>query len=179
MNPSKRVPIETDKDSASRAPLREDKGPPSRFVLDFPRRGEVERPSLKFKPGVPSLVPALTDVLKRLSFGELVYLGEVGPGTFAYASRQAMHRVRAYHAAVLTPHAGRGPPQELLLVGHLHTSDGQVTRVEGFNGQEGQRWAERARDELAKSGLLPADAAIVLSQPLRDCLHAKNMKLNR
>lgn len=106
---------------------------------------------------------------RKLAFEGLTYLGQVAPGAHAYGSRQAMHRTRAYHAAVLEPIAARGLPQEVLLLGHVHEKDGKVTRIEGFNGAEGQRWAERARVEIEKAGLLGEGVVFNATTPLRDC----------
>lgn len=117
-------------------------------------------------------MPELTDVLPKLTVSGVTYMKEVAPGTHAYASRQAMHRVRAYHTANLSPVGAGRYMQEMLLVGHVHVADGKVTRIEGFNGGEGSRWAEAARAKLEAAGLLAPDAEVVPATPLRACAAA-------
>lgn len=119
------------------------------------------------------MVP-LSDLLPKLAFEHLSYLKEVAPGTHAYGMRQAMHRVRSYTTASLGPFAGRGAPQEVLLMGHLHVEAGLVKRIEGFNGQEGLRWAERAKKEIEKAGLLAPGFELKPMTPLQGCKDAKN-----
>lgn len=116
----------------------------------------------------------LSDLLPKLAFEHLTYLKEVAPGTHAYGMRQAMHRVRSYTTASLGPLASRGSPQEMLLVGHLHVEAGLVKRIEGFNGQEGQRWADRAQKEVEKAGLLAPGFEARPVTPLLACKDAKN-----
>lgn len=96
---------------------------------------------------------------------------EAAPGVHAFAERRAMHRVRSYTSAALSPFADRGV-QDLVLLGHLHLKDGKVALVEGFNGQEGARWAQKAADLLKANGLLAADAAVRAEMPLRGCPQA-------
>ncbi len=118
-------------------------------------------------------MPPSEELLRRLATEGLTFIGQIAPGVYGYGSRQAMHRARVYHAAVLQPFAARGLPQEMMLVGHLHVVGDLVVRVEGFNGQEGQRWAERAKGELAKAQALAPEANVSPSTPLNACLHAK------
>lgn len=113
--------------------------------------------------------PALTPFAQAAT-GEVEYLGEMAPGVHAYGITQAMGRVRAYQTAGLGPFAGRGLPQEKLLVGHIHTdSNGKVTHIEGFNGGSGERFAHAARDVLHQAGLLTPETAVEPTKGLRLC----------
>ncbi|MHB8605898.1 MAG: hypothetical protein ACYDCK_11655 [Thermoplasmatota archaeon] len=108
--------------------------------------------------------------LKELGVQPAQYFAEVSPGVHAYVYVQAMSRVRAYQSAALRPHASRGPPQETLLVGHIHVNgEGKVESVEGFNGREGEHFVQRAKAALEKLGLLASEARVTAIMPLRNC----------
>lgn len=96
---------------------------------------------------------------------------EPAPGVHAFAERRAMHRVRSYTSAALSPFADRGV-QDLVLLGHLHVKEGKVVLVEGFNGQDGARWVEKALAALKAADLLDAKAVVRPETPLRGCPHA-------
>ena len=96
---------------------------------------------------------------------------EVAPGVHAFAERRAMHRVRSYTSAALSPFADRGV-QDMVLLGHLHVKDGRVVQVEGFNGQDGLRWAQKAAEALKRADLLDPQAVVRPETPLRGCPHA-------
>lgn len=94
----------------------------------------------------------------------------VGPNVFAFGDVRPMNRIRAYTSAGLTPFAGRGNPTEFQLLGHVHVdAAGKVARVEGFNGQEGERWAKAAGEKLAKDGHLAEGAVVQPIMPLKLC----------
>lgn len=113
---------------------------------------------------------ALGDVLLELEAANVSYRGEIAPRIHAYATERAMSRVRSYQTAGLQPIAARGPPVEVVLLAHVHEdAAGKVERIEGFNGTEGERLAERLRLELGKRGLLPPGALVRPNQPLREC----------
>lgn len=96
--------------------------------------------------------------------------GLVGPNVYAYGDVRPMNRIRAYTSAGLSPFAGRGNPSEFLLLGHVHVdAAGKVARVEGFNGNEGERWAKLAGDILTKSGSLAEKAVVQPVTPLKTC----------
>lgn len=108
--------------------------------------------------------------LETLETKETKLQGLVGPNTYAFGDVRPMNRIRAYTSAGLGPFAGRGNPTEFLLLGHVHVDEaGKVLRVEGFNGQEGERWAKLAGDRLAKAGLLPAGSVVQPVTPLKLC----------
>lgn len=116
---------------------------------------------------------ALQTSLKRLEHEEAKLQGAVAPGVYAYGANRPMGRIRSYSAAGLTPFAGRGAQSEFLLLGHVHVDAANlITRVEGFNGQEGERWAKAADVKLkAAPELLAPDAKITPLTPLRGCPH--------
>jgi hypothetical protein len=116
----------------------------------------------------------LPTLLSRQVHGGCTYLKEVRPGVHAYALRQAMNRVRAHHAAVLDPLGARAGTFEYVLIGHIHVNDGKVALVEGFNGYDGTRWAERAYKELERAGALAANAELHASAAIRNCDAAMN-----
>ena len=96
----------------------------------------------------------------------------VAPNVYAYGDVRPMNRIRAYTSAGLTPFAGRGNPTEFLLLGHIHVdADGKVSRVEGFNGQEGEKWAKMAGEKLQKEGALAEKAVVQPLTPLKQCPH--------
>ena len=96
----------------------------------------------------------------------------VAPNVYAYGDVRPMNRIRAYTSAGLTPFAGRGNPTEFLLLGHIHVdADGKVARVEGFNGQEGEKWAKQAGEKLQKEGALAEKAVVQPIMPLKLCPH--------
>jgi hypothetical protein len=99
-------------------------------------------------------------------------LGSVAPGVYAYGQVRPMGRIRAYSAAGLTPFAGRGAPSEFHLLGHVHVdAGGKASRVEGFNGAEGERWAKAAKEKLTSTGMLAEGATVQPLTPLRTCAH--------
>lgn len=108
--------------------------------------------------------------LDTLETKETKLQGLVGPNTYAFGDVRPMNRIRAYTSAGLGPFAGRGNPTEFLLLGHVHVdAEGKVLRVEGFNGQEGERWAKLAGERLTKAGLLPTGAVVQPVTPLKQC----------
>ena len=112
------------------------------------------------------------DWLMELEAAEAKYRGEIAPGVHIFGSDRPMGRIRAYTSAGLQPFAGRGNPSEFHLLGHIHAdANNKVTRVEGFNGQEGERWARQAHEKLAKKDGLADNAAITPFTPLRNCTH--------
>lgn len=113
----------------------------------------------------------VADRLKPLEDSEAKIRGEVAPGVFAFGAVRPMGRIRAYTSAGLGPFAGRGMPNEFMLMGHVHAEkDGRVTRIEGFNGPEGERWAKQAYDKLKAQGLAEG-VAFTANTPLRACPH--------
>lgn len=114
----------------------------------------------------------LPTFLKDLGTRDAALQGALAPGVYVYGSERPMGRIRAYSAAGLSPFAGRGAPREFHLLGHVHLdAEGKVARIEGFNGQEGERWAKQAKEKLEKSGGLAANAVVTLMAPLRSCPH--------
>lgn len=110
--------------------------------------------------------------LKGLGTRDSTLQGMLAPGVYAYGSERPMGRIRAYSAAGLSPFAGRGAPREFHLLGHIHLdADNKVTRIEGFNGQEGERWAKQAKEKLDKTGDLAPGAVVTPAMPLRGCPH--------
>lgn len=96
----------------------------------------------------------------------------VGPNVYAFGDVRPMNRIRAYTSAGLSPFAGRGNPTEFLLLGHIHVdANGKVSRVEGFNGQEGEKWAKEAKERLTKLDALAPDAVVQPLMPLKQCPH--------
>ena len=93
---------------------------------------------------------------------------EISPGVHAFFERRAMHRVRSYTSAALGPFADRHV-QDMVLLGHVHVREGRATAIEGFNGQEGVRFAERASSALKAGGWLVEDAKVRPETPLRGC----------
>lgn len=115
---------------------------------------------------------SLVEALKRLEHAESKFQGPIAPGVYAYGSHRPMGRIRSYSAAGLTPFAGRGMQHEFHLVGHIHVDDqGRVLRVEGFNGQEGERWAKQAHEKLKTSSGLAEGATVEPTKALRGCAH--------
>lgn len=111
--------------------------------------------------------PAL---LKFLELADAKLQLEVGPNVFAFGAKRALGRIRAYSSAGLQPFAGRGMPTEFHLLGHAHFSpEGKLLRIEGFNGQEGERWARNAEAKLKAEGILPEDCVVQPAAPLRGC----------
>lgn len=96
---------------------------------------------------------------------------EPAPGVFSFAERRAMHRVRSYTSAALSPFADRGV-QDMVLLGHLHTKEGKVVLVEGFNGQDGIRWTEKALAILKANDLMAPAATVRPETPMRGCPQA-------
>jgi len=116
--------------------------------------------------------PEAPEHLLKLENAEVELRGQIAPGVWAFGAVRPMGRIRAYTSAGLTPFAGRGAPSEFLLLGHAHVdAAGAVTRVEGFNGQEGERWALAAKEKLAADGKLAAGAVVNPKTPLRGCAH--------
>jgi len=111
--------------------------------------------------------PAFLDALETK---DVKCQGTVGPNVYAFGDVRPMNRIRAYTSAGLSPFAGRGNPVEFLLLGHVHVdAAGKVERVEGFNGAEGERWAKEAKERLAKTDVLAANASITPMTPLKQC----------
>lgn len=110
--------------------------------------------------------------LKDIETKDVKLQAEVAPSVFAFGSVRPMGRIRAYSSAGLGPFAQRAQ-SEFVLLGHVHLdAAGKVTRLEGFNGGEGERWARAAQERLAKESRL-ADAAVVQPlTPLRGCPHS-------
>lgn len=116
---------------------------------------------------------ALADVLAEIAVGNLSYRGQVAPRVHAFVTERAMSRVRSYQTAGLQPIAARGPPVETVLLAHVHEdAEGAVVAVEGFNGPEGERAAQKLKDDLGTRGLLPATATFRANVPLRECPHS-------
>lgn len=111
----------------------------------------------------------LAEVLKALEAGDAKHRGEIRPGVHVYGAQRPMGRIRAYSNAGLTPFAGRGMPNEIVLTGHVHVEGGQIKRIEGFNGLEGERWAKQAHEKAEKLGAWPTGAEVVPTTPLRGC----------
>lgn len=110
------------------------------------------------------------EFLLKLETAEVELRGQIAPGVWAYGAVRPMGRIRAYTSAGLTPFAGRGAPSEFLLLGHVHVdAAGNATKVEGFNGLEGETWAKGAKDKLAKENKLAAGASVTPMTPLRGC----------
>lgn len=111
-------------------------------------------------------------LLTELEHAEVFYRGEIAPGVHIFGAERPMGRIRAYTSAGLQPFGGRGNPSEFLLLGHVHVlPDAKVTRVEGFNGQEGEKWAKQAHEKLAKKDALADNAVVTYFTPLRNCAH--------
>jgi len=114
--------------------------------------------------------PARPAFLETLETKDTKIRGVVGPNVYAFGDVRPMNRIRAYTSAGLTPFAGRGNPTEFLLLGHVHVdAEGKVSRVEGFNGQEGEKWAKLAGEKLAKAGVLAEKAVVQPLTPLKSC----------
>jgi hypothetical protein len=114
--------------------------------------------------------PARPAFLDALETKDVKLKGVVGPSVYAFGDVRPMNRIRAYTSAGLSPFAGRGNPTEFLLLGHIHVdADGKVDRIEGFNGQEGERWAKEARERLAKTDALASNATLIPTTPLKQC----------
>lgn len=112
------------------------------------------------------------DVVERLRVleaGEAKLAAEVAPGVYAFGAIRPLGRIRAYSSAGLTPFAGRGLPSEFHLLGHVHVDGGRVTRIEGFNGGEGERWARAAQERAVAEDLLATNAHVQPLTPLRGC----------
>lgn len=110
--------------------------------------------------------------LRALEAGEVKLAAEVAPGVYAFGAKRPLGRIRAYSSAGLTPFAGRGLPNEFHLIGHVHVQAGRVTRIEGFNGGEGERWARAAHERaVAVTDLLAENAQVIPATPLRGCPH--------
>lgn len=115
---------------------------------------------------------AAPDYLHTLDTKDAEFHKEVAPGVFAYGSFRPMGRIRAYSAAGLTPFAGRGSQSEFLLIGHVHTDPmGKISKLEGFNGLEGERWVKQAHEKATKAGLLAEGATATPKTALRGCPH--------
>lgn len=115
---------------------------------------------------------ALQDALKRLDAGEAKLQGPVAPGVYAYGSHRPMGRIRTYSSAGLAPFAGRGAQNEFHLLGHAHVdAAGKISRIEGFNGAEGERWAKQAAEKLKASGGTADGFVVEPLKPLRGCPH--------
>ena len=120
---------------------------------------------------VPSDV-TLADKLRLLEDSEAKLRGEVAPGVFAFGALRPMGRIRAYTSAGLGPFAGRGMPNEILLLGHVHFApDGSIARVEGFNGPDGEKWAKQASDRAKAQGIAADKMVVQPLTPLRSCPH--------
>lgn len=110
--------------------------------------------------------------LVGLETKDVKLMGLVGPNVYAFGQNRPMGRIRAYSAAGLAPFAGRGAPSEFHLLGHVHVDGaGRVSRVEGFNGAEGERWAKAAKEKLTANGTFAEGASVVPLTPLRACPH--------
>lgn len=110
--------------------------------------------------------------LVDLELKDVKLMGAVSPGVYAYGQNRPMGRIRAYSAAGLAPFAGRGAPSEFHLLGHVHVdAAGKVSRVEGFNGAEGERWAKAAKEKLVATAMLAEGATVQPLTPLRACAH--------
>ncbi|GEM_PF-6048339 len=116
-------------------------------------------------PEAPAFISSLEDK-------EIVLAHLPAANVYAFGALRPMGRIRAYTSAGLTPFAGRGAPSEFLLLGHVHVdAAGLVSKVEGFNGQEGERWAKAAKEKLAAAGKLASNAVVTPLTPLRACAH--------
>jgi hypothetical protein len=116
--------------------------------------------------------PPAPDFVHKLEDKDVELAHLPGPNVFAFGAVRPMGRIRAYTSAGLTPFAGRGAPSEFLLLGHVHVDEqGLVSRVEGFNGQEGERWAKAAKEKLAAEGKLAPNAVVTPLTPLRSCVY--------
>lgn len=116
--------------------------------------------------------PARPAFLDTIETRDAKLKGTVAPNVYAYGDVRPMNRIRAYTSAGLSPFAGRGNPTEFLLLGHVHVdAQGKVSRVEGFNGLEGETWAKQAGDKLAKAGVLADKAVVQPLMPLKLCPH--------
>lgn len=114
-------------------------------------------------PGPPPFLLALEEK-------EVKLIGLVGANCYAFGQNRPLGRIRAYTSAGLGPFAGRGMPSEMHLLGHVHLDEeGRVSRLEGFNGAEGERWAKGARERLVKEGVLAPGAVVTPLTPLRGC----------
>lgn len=103
---------------------------------------------------------------------ESKYQGEIAERVYAFGAQRPMGRIRAYTSAGLQPFGGRGAPSEFHLLGHIHLDkDGKVTRVEGFNGLEGEAWAKQAHVKLVSKNALSIDAVVQPLAPLKACPH--------
>lgn len=117
------------------------------------------------RPEGPEHIVALEDK-------ESKFTGLIAPGVYAFGSVRPMNRIRAYTSAGLGPFAGRGAPSEYHLLGHVHTDDkGNVERIEGFNGAEGERWAKQAHQKLVARGAWGPSAKLAATAPLKGCPH--------
>jgi hypothetical protein len=115
---------------------------------------------------------AAPDWLQTLDTKDAEFQKEVAPGVFAFGSFRPMGRIRAYSAAGLTPFAGRGSQSEFLLIGHAHIdAANKITKLEGFNGLEGERWVKQAHEKAIKAGLLAPGATATGKTALRGCPH--------
>lgn len=115
---------------------------------------------------------AAPDFLQTIETKDIEFHKEVAPGVFSFGAFRPMGRIRAYSAAGLTPFAGRGSQNEFLLVGHVHTDPmGKVSKLEGFNGLEGERWVKASNEKLGKAGLLAEGALVTPKTALRGCPH--------
>lgn len=110
---------------------------------------------------------------RQLETKDVKLQGEIAPGVLVFGAVRPMGRIRAYSAAGLSPFAGRGLQQEIHLLGHIHVDgSGKASRVEGFNGAEGERWAQHAHGVLSKADLLAPNAEFRAFTPLRGCPHS-------
>ncbi|MEA3201561.1 MAG: hypothetical protein QOE90_2989 [Thermoplasmata archaeon] len=116
--------------------------------------------------------PEAPEFILKLETKEVEMAMLPGPGVYAFGAVRPMGRIRAYTSAGLTPFAGRGAPSEFLLLGHVHVdANGLVSKVEGFNGQEGEAWAKAAKDKLAAENKLAPGAVVQPMAPLRGCAY--------
>jgi hypothetical protein len=115
---------------------------------------------------------AAPDYLQTLETKDAEFQKEVAPGVFAFGAFRPMGRIRAYSAAGLTPFAGRGSQNEFLLIGHVHVdAENKISKVEGFNGLEGERWAKSANEKAVAAALLAPGALVQPKAALRGCPH--------
>lgn len=115
---------------------------------------------------------AVLKMLRDLEHEDSKHQVEIAPGVHAFGAMRPMGRIRTYSSAGLAPFAGRGAQSEFLLLGHVHVNgEGQVTRVEGFNGAEGERWAKQAFEKLKVTRGLAEGATYQGLTPLRNCQH--------
>lgn len=116
--------------------------------------------------------PVAPEHVMKLETKDVELAAIPGPGVYAFGAVRPMGRIRAYTSGSLTPFAGRGAPSEFLLLGHVHVdAAGLVTKLEGFNGQEGENWAIQAKAKLAGDGKLAPNAVVLPKAPLRGCTH--------